>query len=161
MDYHFMDRDEFLALRNDGGMLEWAKVHDEFYGSPRKEVMTFLDEGRHVFLDIDVQGGVQVKETLGERAWLLYVLPPDMDTLEKRLRGRGTEDNFRVALRMKNALREIAALPRYDSVLVNGELKAAVDEADRLLSGPHLNKNQWLEDSGQLFLKEKFGIQLD
>lgn len=160
VDYHFMDRDEFLALRNAAGMLEWAKVHEEFYGSPSKEVMDFLEEGRHVFLDIDVQGGVQVKQTLGERAWLLYVLPPDLETLEKRLRGRGTEDNFRVALRMKNAKGEIEALPHYDSVLVNGDLKETVNEADSLLSGPHHNRNQWLESSGRDFLKEKFGIEL-
>jgi len=161
VDYHFMDRDQFLELRNSGGVLEWAKVHDEFYGSPRKEVLDFLDQGYHVFLDIDVQGGMQVKEALGDKAWLLYVLPPDMETLECRLRGRGTEDNFRVALRMKNALGELAALPHYDSVLVNGDLKDTVEEAARLLSGPHHNKNQWLENSGRDFLKESFGIELD
>ena len=127
VDYHFMDRDQFLELRNSGGMLEWAKVHDEFYGSPRKEVLSFLAEGYHVFLDIDVQGGLQVAETLGERAWLLYVLPPDRETLEERLRGRGTEDEERLRTRLRNARRELAKKFEYDYIVVNDDRETALE----------------------------------
>ena len=141
-------------------MLEWAEVHGEFYGTPRSEVLPALEAGRHVFLDIDVQGGLQVKEALAERAWLLYVLPPDRETLERRLRGRGTEDEEKVALRLRNAMDELAEIPRYDAVVVNDQLGLAVNEADRLLRSLQVNATAWLEDGGRSLLRERFGLEL-
>ncbi len=161
VDYRFLSREKFLSLRDGGEMLEWAEVHGEFYGTPRDEVLPILDEGRSVFLDIDVQGGLQVAETLGDRAWLLYVLPPDRETLEERLRGRGTEDEEKVALRLKNALGELRVLPRYDAVVINDELTRAVDEADHLMRDRQSNGNKWLNGEGRDFLREHFGLDLD
>ncbi len=160
VDYRFLSRQKFESLRDEGEMLEWAEVHGEFYGTPRSEVLPALDKGLHVFLDIDVQGGLQVKEALGDRAWLLYVLPPDRETLENRLRGRGTEDESKVALRLKNAIGELAELPRYDAVVVNDELEPAVNAADDLMRRRQLNGNEWLNDGGRRMLKERFGLDL-
>jgi guanylate kinase len=160
VDYRFISREKFESLRNAGEMLEWAEVHGEFYGTPRKEVERALDQDLHVFLDIDVQGGLQVKEALGPRAWLLYVLPPDRETLETRLRGRGTEDEEKVALRLTNALGELAELPKYDAVVVNDDLARAVDEADQLMRSRQHNENEWFSSGGRELLKERFGLDL-
>ncbi len=160
VDYRFISREKFESLRDASEMLEWAEVHGEFYGTPRKEVEKALDQNLHVFLDIDVQGGLQVKEALGPRAWLLYVLPPDRETLETRLRGRGTEDEEKVALRLTNALGELAELPRYDAVVVNDDLARAVDQADELMRNLQHNKNEWFSSGGREMLKERFGLDL-
>jgi len=161
VDYRFVDRAKFTALREADQLLEWAEVHGEFYGTPRDEVLPALEEGRHVFLDIDVQGGLQVAEALGERAWLLFVLPPDRRTLEERLRGRGTEDEKEVALRLKNAFAELQSLPRYDAVLINDRLEDAVNEADRLIRVRQSNGNHWLSNGGRELLRDRFGLTLD
>ncbi len=160
VDYRFLTRDRFLNLRDGQGLLEWAEVHGEFYGTPRDEVVPYLQDERHVFLDIDVQGGLSVKDALAERAFLIYVLPPDMDTLRDRLIGRGTDTAEVVELRMKNALGELAVLPRYDAVVVNDELQRAVDEAAALIDGRDRNTADWLAGGGEAFLWDNFGVEL-
>jgi guanylate kinase len=161
MDYRFMGREEFLDLRDRDRLLEWAEVHGEFYGTPRDEVVPHIQDGHHVFLDIDVQGGLSVREALAERAFLLYVLPPDMDTLSGRLRGRGTDSTEVVALRMKNALGELAVLPRYDAVVLNDDLTRAVDEAQTIIENRDRNLERWLSDGGREFMKSGFDLDLE
>lgn len=160
VDYRFLAREKFAELRDNGGLLEWAEVHGEFYGTLRTEVMPYLQDGRHVFLDIDVQGGLQVKEALGDKAFLLYVLPPDRATLEARLRGRATEADDQVDLRLANAVGELAAVTQYDAVVVNDDLAAAVDCADELLNGRNRNAADWLADKGRGLLEKGFGVIL-
>ncbi|MBN2172266.1 MAG: guanylate kinase [Candidatus Krumholzibacteriota bacterium] len=160
VDYRFLSREDFLALRDAGGLLEWAEVHGQFYGTPRSEVVPHLQDGRHVFLDIDVQGALSVKEALGERAFLLFVLPPDLATLEGRLRGRGTDAEAIVALRMRNALAELARLPGFEAVVVNRDLPAMVDDALALIEARRRNLAAWLEDGGRDFVREAFGVEL-
>lgn len=160
VDYRFLSRDAFLDLRERKGLLEWAEVHGEFYGTPRGEVCPYLQDGRHVFLDIDIQGGLSVQEALGARSWLLYVLPPDMDTLTRRLRRRGTDDDATVALRLENALGELKVLPRYDAVVVNDDLPAAVERARTLLASRERNCARWLDDGGRELLATGFGVRV-
>lgn len=160
MDYRFLGREAFLKLRDGGGLLEWAEVHGEYYGTPRNEVCPYLQDGRHVFLDIDVQGGLSVREALTDRAFLLYVLPPDMATLAARLRGRGTDSEDEVALRLGNALEELRAVPRYDAVVTNDELSRAVDAAAALIDSGDRNALRWLEEGGRAFLDHGFDISI-
>jgi guanylate kinase len=159
--YRFLSRDDFVALRDRNGLLEWAEVHGEFYGTPRSEVMPYLQDGRHVFLDIDVQGGLSVKQDIGDRAFLLYVLPPDRATLEARLRGRGTDAEDTIRLRLANALGELAQLPRYDAVVVNDDLTRAVEEAGELIDIGERNTQRWLEAGGRAMLEDRFELTLD
>ena len=160
MDYRFTGREEFLDLRDRDRLLEWAEVHGEFYGTPRDEVLPHIQDGHHVFLDIDVQGGVSVREAIAGRAFLLYVLPPAMETLSDRLRGRGTDSAEVVALRMKNALGELAVLPRYDAVVVNDDLGRAVDEAQAIIEKREHNLERWLSGGGREFMKTGFGVEI-
>ena len=113
-----------------------------------------------MFLDIDIQGGLAVQEALGAQSWLLYVLPPDMETLTRRLTRRGTDDEATVALRLKNALGELAVLPRYDAVVVNDDLAAAVERARILLASQERNCARWLDEGGRALLAEGFGVRV-
>jgi guanylate kinase len=160
VDYRFLTREAFLELRDEEGLLEWAEVHAEFYGTPRDEVVSYLQDGRHVFLDIDIQGGLSVSEALAEQAFLLFVLPPDRETLEARLRGRGTEGEAEIALRLKNALEELKILPRYDAVLINDDLNTAIDVATEILADRNANCQNWLNDGGRDFMRDRFGLSL-
>lgn len=160
VDYRFLSREAFLALRAADGLLEWAEVHGEFYGTPRGEVCPYLQDGRHVFLDIDVQGALSVKRALPEQSWLLFVLPPDMALLSTRLRGRGTDAESVIARRLANALGELAELPHFDAVVVNDELVGAVERARQLLGGRERNAAAWLAEGGREFLSRAFGVSV-
>ena len=160
VDYRFLSREDFLALRAKNGLLEWAEVHGEFYGTPRTEVCPYLQDERNVFLDIDIQGGLAVQEALGAQSWLLYVLPPDMDTLSARLLHRGTDDEATMALRLANALGELAVLPRYDAVVVNDDLQASVERARILLASRERNCARWLDEGGRELLASGFGVRV-
>jgi guanylate kinase len=160
VDYRFMGREEFRLMRDEKGLLEWAEVHGEYYGTPCDEVRPSLDEGHAVFLDIDVQGALSVKEILKERAYLLFVLPPSMEVLEQRLRGRGTDSTEVIQLRLKNALGEIAALPQFGSVVINDDISRTVTEASTLLEKGERNLTAWLEADGREWLKSNFNLDL-
>ncbi|MCP4547743.1 MAG: guanylate kinase [bacterium] len=160
IDYNFISAAEFLDLRDNDGLLEWADVHGLYYGTPRREVESYLDENRRVFLDVDVQGAVSIKQALPDRSRTIMVLPPDIRVLEERLRGRGTDADEVIEKRMKNALEEIGYLPQFDSVVINDLLPAAVDEARLLLDSGRCNVSDWLREGGREWLQENFGVTL-
>lgn len=126
VDYHFIDRDGFIAMRDQGAFLESAEVHGNFYGTSREAVLESLAAGVDIFLDIDVQGAAQVREKLPE-AIAIFILPPSWLELEQRLRGRGTDSDATIALRLANARCEIAHWQQYDYPVINGDLDAAID----------------------------------
>ena len=131
-DYHFVSQSEFLELREEGAFLEWAEVHGNFYGTSRHAVEEEIEAGNDVLLDIDVQGARQVKEMgkmgeLGEmRAVFLFIAPPSARVLEQRLRGRDTDIQEVIALRLENARREMEEAAWYDYLVVNDQLSEAV-----------------------------------
>lgn len=125
--YHFMSADAFQRMVDEGGFVEWAHVHGHCYGTPVSEVEKNLVSGRSLILEIDVQGALQVKEKYPD-AVLVFIKPPSLDVLEQRLRGRGTETEECVALRLANAREELKLADRYDAVIVNDDLACAVKE---------------------------------
>lgn len=125
--YLFMDDAEFDRMVGEGGLLEWAQVHDHKYGTPRALVESHMAAGDQVILEIDVQGGFQVKEKNPD-AHLVFIEPPSIDELERRLRGRGTEDEDTIALRMRNAELELSRKMEYDIQFVNDNLDVCTDE---------------------------------
>lgn len=126
VDYHFVDRDRFLAMREQGAFLEWAEVHGNFYGTSRESVAAALADGIDIILDIDVQGCRQVRAAADD-AVSLFVVPPSWQELERRLTGRGTDSEETIRLRLANARKEMADLDQYDYVVVNDELARAVE----------------------------------
>jgi guanylate kinase len=126
-DYHFVSREEFLRLRAEGGFLEWAEVHGNLYGTGRVQVEHELAQGVDILLDIDVQGARQIREAKVDNTRLLFIAPPDMAELERRLIGRGTDQAAVIALRLANARREMASMDLYDFVVVNDKRERAAD----------------------------------
>ena len=123
-DYHFIDMETFRSMDAAGAFLESAEVHGNLYGTARAEVEGILSRGRSVLLDIDVQGGRSVKAALPQ-SLAVFLLPPDMVELERRLRGRGTDDAATIRLRLDNARAEMAAGAGYDHLVVNDDVDRA------------------------------------
>lgn len=126
-DYHFVTREEFLAIRTaePPGFLEWAEVHGNLYGTGRAEVTERLDAGMDVILDIDVQGALQVMQN--SEPVTVFIAPPSIRELESRLRGRGTENEQDLRIRLINAEKEMACSSRYDYLVINDLLDVAVE----------------------------------
>ena len=127
VNYYFIDRDEFGSRIDGDMMLEWAEYCGNFYGTPKKEVFENLDAGKNVILEIEVEGAKQIKKKCPE-AVLIMIAPPDFETLEARLRGRGDVVAEEVLKRrLDKASVELAQLDEYDYVIVNrdGEVEAA------------------------------------
>ena len=125
--YNFVTEDEFVDLINKDGYLEYAKYCENYYGTPKKQVYDLLDEGYNVFLEIEVQGGLQVMEKYPD-ILSIFILPPSMESLERRLRRRGTEDEETIQMRLAQAKEEMQYKDRYKYNVVNGDLDVAVNE---------------------------------
>jgi len=125
--YHFLSDDEFDRRVGEGAFVEWADVHGHRYGTLWSEVETRISRGESVILEIDYQGALNVRAQLPS-AVLVFVEPPSMDELERRLRSRGTEDERQIELRLANARTEMAVADRYDVRIVNDDLEVAARE---------------------------------
>ena len=132
VDYHFWTREQFEDALAAGNMLEFAVVHGaNFYGTPRMPIEQALSAGKRVILEIDVQGARQVKESLPE-ATLVFIAPPDWQTLVARLEGRGTETPEEQARRLETARAELASSNEFDVVLVNNVVAECASEVVNL-----------------------------
>ena len=132
VDYRFVTREEFEHLLDGDGLLEWAEVHGELYGTPRETLGQRTDPMDCLLLDIDVQGARQVRER-APGAVLVFLLPPSAEEMLARLRRRGSEDEARLARRMRTALTELEAAPEFDYVVVNEVLDATVRTVESIL----------------------------
>lgn len=125
--YYFVSRERFEELIAAGGLLEWAQYSGNYYGTPRASIEEKIREGKQVILEIEYQGAMQVKERFPE-AHLVFIKPPSMDELERRLKGRGTESAEAIQLRMQTAKVELAHEMEYDTSLVNDDIEDTTDE---------------------------------
>ena len=132
VDYLFVDRDVFFDLRERGAMLESAKVFDNFYGTSREQVDEHLTNGHDVILEIDWQGARQVRESMPE-CITIFILPPSLEELERRLRDRGTDSPDVIERRLRDARSDIEHQDEFDHVIVNDDLDRAVSELDALV----------------------------
>jgi guanylate kinase len=128
VDYHFVSQERFGELVAAGAFAEWAEVHGQRYGTLRATVDEALARGRIAVFDIDVQGGLQIKGAWPEAAATVFILPPDADELERRLRGRSTDSEEVIRRRLSVARAEVArGLATYDYVVVNDAVEAALE----------------------------------
>ncbi len=135
--YHFLSREEFERQRDAGEFLEWAEYGGHLYGTPRSSVEPHLAAGRHVVLDIEVQGARQVREKV-PGAVHLFILPPSGEVLVERLRGRNTETDEAVRRRLAHAVAELDEVGQYDYVVVNEDVVHAVEEVAAILDAESL-----------------------
>ncbi len=124
-DYFFTDKATFKTLIDTHQMLEWAKVHDHYYGTSKSFVQAQLEAGNSILLDIDVQGGRQIMDTDLDPV-SIFIMPPSLEVLEQRLRGRGTDNEAVIRTRLENARDEMAQRGAYTHVVVNDRLEDAV-----------------------------------
>ena len=132
VDYHFHNMDSFNALVDDGQMLEWAEVYGNRYGTPRAPVEAALSQGQSIVLDIDVQGAEQVRSAMPE-AIQIFVLPPSIEALETRLRGRSTDSEEVIQNRMAEARVQLSRCNEFDYLVVNDDLISAHDQFQAVL----------------------------
>ena len=130
--YFFVSKEVFQENIDKGNFLEHAVVFDNMYGTPKDAVMKKLERGRNVILDIDVQGGLQVKAAMPE-AVMIFLLPPSMEVLRERLIGRNTEEADVIEKRLSKALNEIKLIGEYDYYIVNDDIEQAVAEARSII----------------------------
>lgn len=123
--YHFVEMARFDQMIEGNKFAEWANVHGNKYGTSRQAIEDIWKVGKNVLFDIDYQGENQLREALGERVVSLLVLPPSLAELERRLRGRGTDDEKTIQRRMKNAREEISHFQDFDYIVLNEDLKSA------------------------------------
>lgn len=133
VDYNFVSAEKFQQLIQAGDLVEWAKVHGNFYGTSRAYLEEQCEGGKVVLLDIDVQGVESLKRVFGSRCLSIFILPPSMHELEGRLRARNTESEEKLQERLKNAAEEIAKAGDFDHRIVNRELKQSFAELSDLV----------------------------
>ncbi|NLJ83541.1 MAG: guanylate kinase [Halanaerobiaceae bacterium] len=131
-DYFFLSEEEFFQMVDNNQFIEWAKVHNNYYGTPREYVEKTLQDGRDIILEIDIQGARKVRETYPEAVYV-FLLPPSFSELEKRLNKRGTEDEKTKELRLKNAREELKELVNYDYQIINEDLEEAVEQLKAII----------------------------
>lgn len=135
-DYFFRSREEFEELIRNGQMLEYAEYVGNYYGTPLTYVNETLDKGIDVFLEIEVQGALQVKKKVPD-AVFIFLTPPDLNELEERLVGRGTDSEEVIAKRIERAREEIALMSEYDYAIVNDEVPLAAERVKRVIEAEH------------------------
>lgn len=142
-DYYFRDRATFEQMVATGDMLEHAEVFGNFYGSPRAPVQAAMDAGRDTVFDIDWQGGQQIRNSsLGRDVVSVFVLPPSIAELERRLRGRGQDSAAVIAGRMAKSRDEISHWAEYDYVIVNTDLDAAFNDLVTILQAERKRRDR-------------------
>ncbi|RJE83724.1 guanylate kinase [Paracoccus onubensis] len=156
--YHFMSPDRFRAMVDSGQMLEHAEVFGNFYGSPLGPVETAMREGKDTLFDVDWQGGQQIRASaLGSHVVSIFVLPPSLTELERRLRTRGQDSDTVIAGRMEKSRAEISHWAEYDYVLVNENLEETEASLRDILTAERLRRDRqvWLGTFVKTLMEEK------
>jgi guanylate kinase len=134
VDYYFISVDAFKKKINNGEFLEWEEVYkDHFYGTLKSEVDRIWEKGNHVIFDVDVYGGINIKNHYGDKALSVFVMPPNLQKLEERLRKRSTENAVDLQTRVDKAKHELTFAGKFDVILINDQLSDALAEAEKIV----------------------------
>ena len=131
-DYFFVTKEEFEDNIKKGNFLEYAKYNDNYYGTPKNKIEDYLNKGIDVVLNIEIQGALQIKELIKD-ALFIFIMPPSMEELKRRLINRGTDSSEKILSRFKTAYQEINEVTKYNYVVVNDDLDKAVDKVEAIL----------------------------
>ena len=130
--YHFVEEKSFIRMIDEGGFVEWAKVYDNFYGTSSSCIEDLTALGLDILMDVDIQGGRNIKNRFPDSV-LIFLLPPSLEELERRLRKRGTDNEAVIETRMKMAADDIKNCVWYDYIIVNDKLEKAIDETQSII----------------------------
>ncbi len=136
-DYYFKTVDEFLDMIKNDDLLEWVEYCNNYYGTPKKFIEESINEGYDVLFEIEVEGAMKIKEKLPDSI-SIFILPPSFEELERRIRGRGTEDENVIAGRMARAREEVKYIKHYDYVVINEDLREAADDISAIIRAEKL-----------------------
>ena len=135
-DYYFLTLEEFIKRVGNDEFLEWEEVYKGIrYGTLKSEVERIRNQGKNVIFDVDVVGGLNIKKYYGDEALAVFVQPPSVEELKKRLTQRSTETDDKIAMRIAKAEHELSFAPQFDVVLVNDNLEQAFTEAEKVIAG--------------------------
>ena len=141
-DYRFVDEKAFMRMRDAGELLEWARVFDNFYGTPRAPVEKTIAKGHDILFDIDWQGAQQLSEKMKHDVVRIFILPPSAAVLSERLKARAQDHEDVVKRRMAEASDEISHWPEYDYVIVNADLDASLSGIEAILTAERLRRDR-------------------
>lgn len=139
--YYFIDREDFEKMIEAHEFVEWAVVYDQLYGTSVSSISRGLSSGKDLLMDVDIQGSQEIKRQFPE-SLSIFILPPSLDILKKRLQKRSTNDKMNTGLRLKKAVEEIQRCRGYDFIIVNDDLKQAVQEIEAIIVAQRANKNR-------------------
>jgi len=157
VEYRFVDKTTFQAMIGQGAFLEWAEVHSQLYGTPRADVAELVDRGADVLFDIDWQGARSIRNTAGSDAVSVFILPPSMAELARRLRSRAKDDGAVIARRLAGAKTELRKWSEYDYVVINQSLDLAYRELSSIYLAERAkrSRNPWIGPFVEGLLAEK------
>ena len=139
--YYFVDRATFEKMIKANEFLEWAVVYDQLYGTSISGINRALSAGKDLLMDVDIQGAKEIKRKYPD-SLSIFILPPSIDILNKRLQRRSTDDKKHIELRLKNAVKEIQECREYDFIIVNNDLKQAIKEIEAIIIAQRANKRR-------------------
>jgi len=139
--YYFIDREDFEKMIEAHEFVEWAVVYDQLYGTSISSISRELSSGKDLLMDVDIQGSQEIKRQFPE-SLSIFILPPSLDILKKRLQKRSSNDKMNTRLRLKKAVEEIQRCRDYNFIIVNDDLKQAVKEIEAIIVAQRANKNR-------------------
>ena len=135
VDYYYLSPSEFRNYIDQHEFLEWEEVyHDHYYGTLKREVSRIIDSGHNVLFDVDVVGGLNIKKFYGDEALAIFVKPPDVKELEKRLHNRSSDSREKIQMRLDKALHELGFADKFDVIIINDDLESALMDAEKKVS---------------------------
>lgn len=152
-DYFFVSRDQFEGMIEDERLLEYAEYVGNYYGTPLQYVEEMTDQGKDVFLEIEVQGALQVKRRMPDGVFI-FLAPPTMHELESRIVNRGTDAPEVIEKRMRQAREELQLVTQYDYVVENDNVQSAVERIQTIINAEHLKTDRFIDDIVENYLKE-------
>ena len=152
-EYYFVNEESFLKTVSDGGFLEYAKVYDRYYGTPKEPVTTRLAKGIDVLLEIDTQGALKVKSEWPDGIFV-YILPPSMQELRRRITSRGAETQAEIAFRLGESLKEMERIDRYDYCIVNERFEEAAACLEAIRTAEHARVGRDIRETIRAYKEE-------
>ncbi|MDI6640825.1 MAG: guanylate kinase [Elusimicrobiota bacterium] len=148
-DYFYIQEEEFKNMISRDELIEWASVHNHFYGTPKKFLEDTINSGKDIILDIDVQGGRKIKQIYPDGVFI-FILPPSWQVLEKRLYLRAQDDPETIKTRLENAKKELAYIDDYDYAVINDDLETAIREIQAIIQSEHKKFHRLKEEINRM-----------
>ena len=151
INYHFISKEKFCKMIDNDEFLEWAEVHNNYYGTTKKEIDRIIGEGKTPLFDVDIQGSVSLRKKINDGVFI-FIIPPSYDALKRRLIDRKSENDEQIDLRLKNAYNEINEYAKFEYIIINDKFDEAYQQLSAIVSTNFKLKNETDKVSDELFI---------